>query len=238
MSDPITSVLSTLDQNFFLVVVSLGGFIAGIFIYRKFLEEEKYKGTDLKERVEESLKDVLLTLGKDLDSYVRYRLTSLGKLRKGYHFTIQERLSGGEKEKKDAEWDTFIVRPPFKIYNPFPYIAWGLFDFIIGFGWFEDVYLVPSKFISRFDQVEISKEVDFKKIGGVYTLRNERGLKAIQGEAILSLFEDSVEKFADLVDFINFLDLKFSQNIQHMEKEYELEGKKWGAREEGVVESG
>lgn len=235
MSDPINSILQFLDKNFLLIVLGVGGLALGMFIYRKFIEEEKYKQKDLSERVEESLKDVILTLGTNLDAYVRYRLSILGKFRKGYHFEITEK---GKEEGEFESWESFVVRPEFKVYNPFPFILWGILDFIAGLGWFEDTYLVPSKFVHRKDQIEISKKVDFHKIGGVYVIKNERGLKAIRGETILSLFEDSMEKFSNLVDLINFLDMKFSQNIQDMEKEYELEGKRWGAREKGAVEGG
>lgn len=233
MSDYVNTILQFLDKNFLVIALGVGGFALGIFIYRKFFEEEKYKQKDISERVRDSLKDIIITLGNgSIDSYVRYRLSILGKIRKGYEFTVKN-----QEGDKDI-WEAFIVRPYFKIYNPFSYLLWGLFDAIAGLGWFEDTFLIPSKFVQRKDQIEISKKVDFTKKAGVYTLRSDKGLKVIRSEAILTLFEDSLEKFSNLVDLINFLDLKFSQNIQNMEKEYELEGKRWGARETSTVESG
>lgn len=233
MSSYVNQILQFLNNNFLVIALGIGGLALGMFIYRKFFEEEKYKGKDLEERVEESLKDIILTLGTNIQTKVRYRLNILGAFRKGYHFKIKE-----DKGDEVEEWDAFITRPIFKIYNPFNFILWGIFDFIANLGWFESIYLVPSKYVERFDQIEINEDVDFKKIGGVYTVKGEKGMKVARGEAILSLFEDSLERFSNLVDFMNFLDMKFSQKIQDMEKEYELEGKKWADREAGVVESG
>jgi len=225
-----------LDKNAFVLVLGVGGLFAGMFLYRKFLEEEKFTGTDIEERVRDSLKDLVLTLGTNVQTAVRYRLNILGAFRKGYHFKIVE--EGEKDEDKGESWDAFVTRPRFKLFNPFNYIAWFIFDRIAGLGWFEDLFLVPSKYVERFDQIEINKEVDFRKLAGVYVIRDEKGTKVVQGEAVMSLLEDSLERFSNLVEFMNFLDVQFSQSIQNMKKEYELEDKKWSSRSRGAVESG
>jgi len=252
----IDEVMALVDENFVAIILSLGGLVAGIWIYKHFLENEKFAGTDIEERVKDSLYDVLTSVGKSLNTVVRYRLDVLGVIDRAYHYSIKPRKVKEKKKGKKAnvkdsegkdmelftdtkEWELFNVRPRANsLSGLINYLAWGLFDKIAGLGWFEKIFLVPSKLIERRDSIVVDKEVDFTKIAGLFVPRNSNGKEAVQVEAFISNYVDTLERFSNLVNYMNFLDREFSKSIQEMEKKYSLEREKWSKREEGVVENG
>lgn len=232
------------NNNFLLIVLGIGGLALGMYIYKRFLEKEKFAGKDLEERIEEPFYELLENLGKTLNTEVRYRLKSLGVIDQDYFFKIVKENSRDKKgidlgEKDKTKWDAFNVRP--KADSPtgiIQYGLWLLFDKLAGLGWFERIYLVPSENISRRDQIIIDKELDFTVMAGLFIPKDNRGKELIQAQAFLTNYADTLERFSNLVNFMNFLDRKFSKNIQAMEKSYELERKKWLGQENDVVESG
>lgn len=225
------------ENNFALIILSVAGFALGMFIYRKFLGKEGYKITPLSERVHDEIDDVVKSIGKHINTKLIYRLKTLGVVYKQYELTVKQQ-SDDDEDQESTRWLAFIVRPQFKFYNPAPAAMWYLFDKMFNLGKFEKIYLIPSRYVDRFDQIKISKDCDFAKVGGIYVPRSKEGLEFAKDQATISLYDDTLERFSDMIELMNFLDMKFSRDIQSLEKYYELESKKWRDRENKVVESG
>lgn len=228
------------NENFSLLILTVVGFAVGVLVYKHLISKDAYEFESLDVKVKDSLNDILRELGKGLDKTVRYRLDVLGVIDKDYWFrTVSESDKEDDSEQSKAKkWDCFNVRPKCQLKNPFPAAFWWLFDNIFNLGWFESIYVVPSDAVDRKDQIVISKEIDFAKVGGIYVPRTNDGLELVKDQATIKLYADTVERFSNLVDLMNFLDMKFSKDIKGMEKYYELEGQKWLGREDSAVESG
>lgn len=240
----VDQIFSFFNNNLMLIILGVGGLALGMYLYKHFLENEKFGGEDLEDRIKKPFYNILTTLGKSLNTEIRYRLKSLGVIDQDYYFSIVKRDSRDKKgedlnNKNKIKWDAFNVRPkadsPAGIIN---YMLWLIFDKLAGLGWFENIFLVPTDNLSRKDQIIIDKDIDFTVMAGIFVPKDKRGKELIESQAFLTHYKDTLERFSNLIQFMNFLDTQFSKNIQSMEKSYQLEKEKWLGREDNVVESG
>lgn len=209
------------------------GLVGGIIFYKYWYKDEGFEGPKLTDRVHDNYLDVLRKIGDGIHTTLRHGYVPLGIIHR--HTVIQvneqfnkKREEADEDDERGAfDVDLFLVRPRGKWWNPFPIMAWFLLDYIAGFDFMQTIYAVPREEVDSVDQVIIPRSLPMHPVGGIYVPRAKEGMEIAFEEAFLSLLEDTAERFSNTVELMNYLDTQFSQRLELMKREHEMEREGW-----------
>lgn len=216
-----------------MIMLAGVGLIAGFLAYRYWYGGKEFEGPTLEERVHDNYLDVLRKIGDGIHTSLRHGYVSLGIIHRHTTVTVNEPLTDRDEaedvaeERGGFEVDLFLVRPRGKWWNPFPVAAWFLLDYIAGFDFMQTIYAVPRKVVDRVDQIVIPRDLPMHPVGGIYVPRAAEGMEIAFEEAFLSLLEDTAERFSNSIELMNYLDTQFSQRLELMKREHEMEREGW-----------
>lgn len=237
---------SFLNSWLFYPTLVVASAALGVVFFKMFVDpkEDQVEEKALKEIVQGEVDELVELFGGDLKKKISYGITPIGMVKKAWSFEekleIDDKNFNPERDDHIKEQGTSIEKNSYYYFKIRPE-GWitrlfaNLTDDILNMDSHTDYIIVQQEQVSDGEILSIADNWNPVKVAGVWIPDSQKGAEIIKEKTGWAMFEDTLETAETSIRSVNYMNLKFAQNIEEIQKKEELMQQRYGSKAAEMV---